>query len=111
VKDAGMDPKSIPLTFFRKASGSISGPFDEIVRPEHVRFLDYEVEIGLVFGRNLPVGTQVTEENWTSFVAGLVVSNDVSARDVQLPKTQFFESKSYPTFTPVGPALVLLDGD
>jgi len=47
VKDAGMDPKSIPLTFFRKASGSISGPFDEIVRPEHVRVLDCEVEIGL----------------------------------------------------------------
>jgi len=35
----------------------------------------------------------------------------VSARDLQLPKTQFFESKSYPSFTPVGPALVLLDDD
>jgi 2-keto-4-pentenoate hydratase/2-oxohepta-3-ene-1,7-dioic acid hydratase in catechol pathway len=31
VKDAGMDPASVPLTFFRKASGSINGPFDEIV--------------------------------------------------------------------------------
>ena len=40
-----------------------------------------------------------------------MVTNDVSARDVQLPKTQFYESKSYPTFTPVGPALVLLDAD
>ena len=111
VKDAGLDPESIPLTFFRKASGSISGPFDDIVRPDHVRCLDYEVEIGLVMARELPVGTQVTEQNWTSFVAGLVVTNDVSARDVQLPKTQFYESKSYPTFTPVGPALVLLDDD
>ena len=109
VKDSGLDPATIPLTFFRKTSGSISGPFDDILRPGHVRCLDHEVEIGLVIGRELPVGTQVTEENWTSFVAGLVVTNDVSARDVQLPKTQFFESKSYPTFTPVGPALVLLD--
>ena len=75
-----------------------------------MRFLDYEVEIGLVIGRS-SVGAQVTAENWTSFVAGLVVTNDVSARDVQLPKTQFFESKSYPTFTPVGPSLVLLDED
>jgi len=33
----------------------------------------------------------------------------VSARDFQLPQTQFYEGKSYPTFTPVGPALVLLD--
>ena len=111
VKDSGLDPKTIPLTFFRKTSGSISGPFDDIVRPAHVRFLDYEVEIGLVIGRELPVGTQVTADNWTSFVAGLVVTNDVSARDIQLPKTQFFESKSYPTFTPIGPSLVLLDDD
>ncbi len=111
VKDAGLNPDTIPLTFFRKTSGSISGPFDDIVRPAHVRFLDYEAEIGVVIGRELPVGTQVTADNWTSFVAGLVVTDDVSARDVQLPKTQFFESKSYPTFTPVGPSLVLLDDD
>lgn len=109
VKDAGMDPKSVPLTFFRKASGSISGPFDDIVKPEHVRFLDYEVEIGLVIGREVPVGTTITDANLPDYIAGLVVTNDVSARDVQLPKTQFYESKSYPTFTPVGPALVLLD--
>src|SRR4029079_6477360 len=111
VKDAGLDPETIPLTLFRKTSGSISGPFDDIIRPEHVGYLDYEVEIGLVIGRELPIGMQVTEENWTSFVAGLVVTNDVSARDVQLPKTQFYESKSYPTFTPVGPELLLLEAD
>lgn len=108
VKDAGMDPKTIPLTFFRKTSGSISGPFDDIVKPQHVKFLDYEVEIGLVIGRELPVGTEVTDANLADYVAGLVVTNDVSARDIQLPQTQFYEAKSYPTFTPVGPALVLL---
>jgi 2-keto-4-pentenoate hydratase/2-oxohepta-3-ene-1,7-dioic acid hydratase in catechol pathway len=111
VKDAGMDPRTIPLTFFRKASGSVAGPFDEIVKPDHVRFLDYEVEIGLVIGREVPVGTDITEANMADYVTGLVVTNDVSARDVQLPKTQFYESKSYPTFTPVGPTLVLLDAD
>jgi 2-keto-4-pentenoate hydratase/2-oxohepta-3-ene-1,7-dioic acid hydratase in catechol pathway len=111
VKDAGMDPKTVPLTFFRKASGSITGPFDTIVRPAHVRFLDYEVEIGLVIGRRIPVGTELTEANLADYIAGLVVTNDVSARDVQLPKTQFYEAKSYPTFTPAGPLLVLLDAD
>lgn len=108
VKDAGMDPKTIPLTFFRKTSGSISGPFEDIVKPQHVKFLDYEVEIGLVIGREIPVGTEITESNLADYVAGLVVTNDVSARDIQLPQTQFYEAKSYPTFTPVGPALVLL---
>jgi 2-keto-4-pentenoate hydratase/2-oxohepta-3-ene-1,7-dioic acid hydratase in catechol pathway len=111
VKDAGGNPKAVPLTFFRKASGSITGPDDDIVKPKHVRLLDYEVEIGLVIGRDMAVGTTITADNLADYVCGLVVTNDVSARDVQLTKTQFYESKSYPTFTPVGPALVLVDAD
>ena len=111
VKDAGMNPTTVPLTFFRKASGSITGPVAEIVKPRNVRLLDYEVEIGLVIGRDIAVGTTISADNLADYVCGLVVTNDVSARDVQLTKTQFYESKSYPTFTPVGPALVLLDAD
>ncbi|NUR59082.1 MAG: hypothetical protein HOV87_10480, partial [Catenulispora sp.] len=111
ARDAGMDPARVPLTFFRKASGSISGPHEDIVRPGHVGLLDYEVEIGLVIGRTMPVGTQVTDENLSEYVAGLVITNDVSARDIQLPQTQFYEAKSYPTCTPTGPALVLLEPD
>jgi 2-keto-4-pentenoate hydratase/2-oxohepta-3-ene-1,7-dioic acid hydratase in catechol pathway len=111
VKDAGMDPASVPLTFFRKASASINGPFDDIVKPPHVKLLDYEVEIGLVIGRAIPVGTIISEASLGEFIAGLVVTNDVSARDIQLPQTQFYEAKSYPTFTPVGPELVLLTAD
>ena len=111
VKDVGRDPAKTPLTFFRKASGSVCGPFDDIVKPEHVTLLDYELEIGLVIGRELPVGTEVTEANLADYVSALVVTNDVSARDIQITKAQFFESKSYPTFTPVGPALVLVDAD
>ncbi len=111
VEDTGGDPKKVPLTFFRKASGSITGPLGEIVKPSHVRLLDYEVEIGLVIGRDLPVGTTITADNLADYVCGLVVTDDVSARDVQLTKTQFYEAKSYPTFTPVGPALVLVDAE
>lgn len=112
VKDSGMNPETVPLTFFRKASGSISGPADDIVKPAHVQLLDYEVEIGLVIGTSLPVGTTVDDATAAHHVAALVITNDVSARDVQLPKTQFYEAKSYPTFTPVGPVLLVLeDGD
>ncbi|MFF3411648.1 fumarylacetoacetate hydrolase family protein [Streptomyces sp. NPDC002742] len=108
ARDSGFTG-DIPPTFFRKASGSVSGPGDAIVRPQHVRFLDYEVELGLVMATPLPVGTVVQEGDLPSYVAGLVITNDVSARDVQLTKTQFYESKSYPTFTPTGPHLTLLD--
>lgn len=112
VKDSGMNPDTVPLTFFRKASGSISGPTDDVVKPTHVNLLDYEVEIGLVIGKPFPVGTPVDESTVADYVAALVITNDVSARDVQLPKTQFYEAKSYPTFTPVGPVLLVLeDGD
>ena len=109
IRDTGMDPKDVPLTFFRKSSSSISGPFAAVVKPPHVRFLDYEVEIGLVIGRDIPVGTTVSEAMLPEVIAGLVITNDISARDIQLPQTQFYEAKSYPTFTPVGPVLGLFD--
>jgi 2-keto-4-pentenoate hydratase/2-oxohepta-3-ene-1,7-dioic acid hydratase in catechol pathway len=103
---AGEDP---PAVFFRKSSASVSAPTADVIRPAHVRLLDYELEVGLVMGRQLPVGAAVTDADLPGLVAGLVMCNDISARDVQLEKGQFYESKSYPTFTPTGPRLVLLD--
>ena len=107
--DSGFDPDRVPAAFFRKASHSITGPAGDIIRPDGVGFLDYEVELGLVIGADLPVGTTVTEADLARYVAALVVANDVSARQIQLVKAQFYEAKSYPTFTPVGPWLILVD--
>ena len=107
--DSGFDPDTVPPAFFRKASHSITGPAGDISRPDGVGFLDYEVELGLVLGADMPVGTTVTDADLARYVAALVVADDVSARQVQLVKTQFYESKSYPTFTPVGPWLTLVD--
>lgn len=109
--DSGFDPDTVPPAFFRKTSHSITGPTGDIIRPAGVGFLDYEVELGLVIGAELAVGTTVTEADLARYVAGLVVANDVSARQLQLTKTQFYEAKSYPTFTPVGPWLSLLGAD
>jgi len=107
--DSGFDPATVPAAFFRKASHSVTGPAGDIIRPAGVGFLDYEVELGLVIGADLPAGTLVTDADLGRYVAALVVADDVSARQVQLVKTQFYESKSYPTFTPVGPWLTLVD--
>ena len=107
--DSGFDPDTVPPAFFRKASHSITGPAGDIIRPEGVEFLDYEIELGLVIGADLPVGTTVTDGDLARYVAALVVTDDVSARQIQLTKTQFYEAKSYPTFTPVGPWLTLVD--
>jgi 2-keto-4-pentenoate hydratase/2-oxohepta-3-ene-1,7-dioic acid hydratase in catechol pathway len=107
--DSGFDPDTVPAAFFRKASHSITGPAGDILRPDGVGFLDYEIELGLVIGADLPAGTTVTDADLARYVAALVVADDVSARQIQLVKTQFYESKSYPTFTPVGPWLTLVD--
>ncbi|KZF07070.1 MULTISPECIES: fumarylacetoacetate hydrolase family protein [unclassified Rhodococcus (in: high G+C Gram-positive bacteria)] len=109
--DAGSDPNTLQPTFFRKSSASVSGPFDPIRQPAEVALLDYEIELGIVVGAEIPIGTTVTDDNLSDYVAGVVVANDVSAREIQLTKVQVYESKSYPTFTPLGPRLVLLDND
>ncbi|MEU0134106.1 fumarylacetoacetate hydrolase family protein [Streptomyces sp. NPDC006296] len=109
ARDSGFDPDTVPPAFFRKASGSVCGPTDDVRCPAHVGFLDHEVELGLVVGRRIEVGTVVTEDDLADTVAGLVLTDDVSARDIQLTRTQFYEAKSYPTFTPVGPYLTLVD--
>ena len=109
AQDSGLDPDKIPPIFFRKASHSLTGPTGDILRPPHMGFLDYEIELGLVIGADLPVGTTVTDATLARYVAALVVANDISARQIQLTKTQFYEAKSYPTFTPAGPWLTLVD--
>lgn len=111
VKDSGIESKTIPLKFLRKVSGSISGPFADVIKPDHIPFRDYEVKIILVICRELRFGTTVTAVNSCDCVAGLTVTKDMPALDIQLIKTHFYEDKSYPTFNPMGPALVLLDGD
>jgi 2-keto-4-pentenoate hydratase/2-oxohepta-3-ene-1,7-dioic acid hydratase in catechol pathway len=95
--------------FFRKSSGSISGPTDDVLQPAHVRLLDYELELGLVIRRGPVAGTTVADADLPDHVDGLVMCNDISARDLQLTKGQFYESKSYPSFTPTGPRLILLE--
>jgi len=111
ARESGLDPAHLPPIFFRKASHSITGPTADVMRPAGVQFLDYEIELGLVIRRELPVGTTVTDENLADYVGALVVTNDISARQIQLTKTQFYESKSYPTFTPVGPWLTIVDAN
>jgi 2-keto-4-pentenoate hydratase/2-oxohepta-3-ene-1,7-dioic acid hydratase in catechol pathway len=81
----------------------------DVVRPPHVRLLDYEVEIGLVLRRGISGPVRVTESNLADYVGALVLHNDVSARDVQLTQTQFYKGKSYRTFGPTGPWLTLVD--
>ena len=109
VRESGMDPAKIPFnTLFTKAPSSLAPAHTDVVRPAHVRLLDYEVELGLVMRRPLTAPATVTPDNLHEWLAGVTIVNDISARDVQLPQVQFYKGKSYRTFGPAGPFLLLL---
>ncbi len=95
-------------TLFTKAPSCITAADAPVLRPPHVRLLDYEIELGLVLRRDLRAGAQIDEQDLGHWLAGVTIVNDLSARDVQLPQAQFYKGKSYRGFGPVGPALVLL---
>ncbi|MEM8605761.1 MAG: fumarylacetoacetate hydrolase family protein [Myxococcota bacterium] len=108
--EAGMDPDSKAFNmFFRKASSCLCGANDAIEKPPHVKLLDYEVELGLVMGRDITSPETFSGDELPDAVAALVIHNDVSARDVQIPQMQFYKGKSYRTFGPTGPYLTLVD--
>lgn len=104
------DPDAQNL-IFQKGSSSICRPNSAIIRPAGCELLDYEIELGLVAKRDIVLGTNINETDLNEYVGGLVLANDVSARDVQfgVPAMQWFRAKSFPTFCPLGPILYLLD--
>jgi 2,4-diketo-3-deoxy-L-fuconate hydrolase len=102
-----MDPNRSFNVLFTKSTGSICGPNDSIVRPSNVRLLDYEVELGIVLGKAITAPVTITPSNLAEYVGAFVIANDVSARDIQLPENQWYKGKSYRTFLPVGPFLVV----
>ncbi len=109
VLESGLRPEGLPFnTIFTKAPSCITAADAQVVRPPHVRLLDYEIELGLVLRRDLPQGTQVRPDELHTWLAGVTIVNDLSARDVQLPQGQFYKGKSYRGFGPVGPWLLLL---
>ncbi len=99
AEEQGAELPSAPL-LFAKFTTALSGPGDPIVIPSHVTKCDYEAELGVVIGSTVK---DVSKENALEAVAGYVVANDVSARDLQFSDGQWTRGKSPDTFCPVGP--------
>lgn len=99
AEEQGVELPSAPL-LFSKHTTSLIGPGDAIVIPPVVRKCDYEAELGVVIGRTVKA---VSRENALEAVAGYVVANDVTARDLQFADGQWTRGKSPDTFCPVGP--------
>ncbi|WNL44597.1 fumarylacetoacetate hydrolase family protein [Dyella sp. BiH032] len=108
--ESGIDPDAKAFNMiFTKASSCIASANADVVRPKQVRFLDYEIELGLVLKRDITAPVTISAHNLHEYVAGLAIVNDYSARDIQIPQMQFYKGKSYRGFGPVGPYLCLLD--
>ena len=102
------DEKSFNM-FFTKADASIASAREDVARPAHVKLLDYEIELALVFRKSIRSALEITPDMLADYVFAIAIANDLSARDVQLPQTQFFKGKSYRGFCPIGPFLTVLE--
>ncbi len=90
---------------FNKSSGCIQGPNDQIVKPKSANKMDYEVEVGMVIGRE---GKYIIEENAQDYVFGYCIVNDISERSWQKERGgQWIKGKSIAG--PTGPYLVTKD--
>ena len=106
ANEAGMAVPTEPIIFM-KATSSIIGPNDDVLLPPTSVKSDWEVELGVVIGRE---ARYVSKEAAMDHVAGLVLVNDLSEREYQLERGgQWDKGKGCDTFGPFGPWLVTLD--
>lgn len=104
--ESGMSLPEEPVVFF-KATSAIIGPNDTVEIPRNSVRTDWEVELGLVIGRE---AKYVSEAEALDHVAGYCIINDLSERDFQLHRSgQWVKGKSADTFGPIGPWLVTRD--
>jgi 2-keto-4-pentenoate hydratase/2-oxohepta-3-ene-1,7-dioic acid hydratase in catechol pathway len=103
--ESKMAVQKVP-TVFMKLSSSVVGPDTPVILPKISSQPDYEAELGVVIGK---AGYQISASDWEQYVYGYTIVNDVSARDIQLATSQWTLGKSFPTFSPLGPAVVTAD--
>jgi len=110
AREMGLNPDRMGFnTIFTKASSCLTGAENDILCPPHVKALDHEIELGLVVGRSITQPLRIGPSQLHEYLVGVTIVNDVSARDVQLSQGQFYKGKSYRSFGPCGPFLLLLD--
>src|ERR1700761_6436001 len=107
AKESGMPVPAEPIVFL-KAANTVVGPYDEVLIPRTSVKTDWEVELGVVIGREARYVGSV--EAAAAHIGGYCVSHDVSERAFQLERGgQWTKGKSCDTFNPLGPWLATPD--
>jgi 2-keto-4-pentenoate hydratase/2-oxohepta-3-ene-1,7-dioic acid hydratase in catechol pathway len=109
-KRVGWAHEIAPWIVFFQNVDAIVGPDEAVVYPEHLtEELDYELELAVVIGRD---GKWFAPEEATDYIAGYVIFNDITARDIQRREMRsgvFSFCKAIDTFCPLGPWIVTPD--
>ena len=104
--ETGAEVPSEPITFM-KATSSINGPNDDIEIVSGSKKLDWEVELGIVIGKETK---HISESQAQDHILGYCLVNDISEREWQIEKMgQWVKGKSHDTYGPIGPYLVTAD--
>ena len=104
--ETGAAVPSEPIMFM-KATSSICGPNDDVELVSGSKKLDWEVELGIVIGKD---AKHISESQSQNHILGYCLVNDVSEREWQIEKMgQWVKGKSHDTYGPIGPFLVTKD--
>ncbi len=104
--ETGQPVPSEPIVFM-KATSSINGPNDDIEISKDSKKLDWEVELGIIIGKNTK---NISQDQSQSHIFGYCLVNDVSEREWQIEKMgQWAKGKSHDTYGPIGPYIVTKD--
>ena len=105
AKEQKLEPPEEPA-IVNKPRTALNGTNSEIICPNFVKELDYEIELALIIGKKCK---NITEQDAMNYVFGYMILNDVSARDIQVMDKQFTRAKSFDTFAPCGPWITTKD--
>lgn len=107
ARESGMEVPKEPILFM-KATNTMVGPYDNIMIPRRSMKTDWEVELGVIVGKEARYLN--SPEEGSHCIAGFCISHDVSEREFQLERGgQWSKGKSCETFNPLGPWLSTAD--
>ncbi len=105
AKEQGLEAPDDPAIVIKPRT-ALNSTKSDIVCPDFVTQLDYEVELAVIIGKNCK---NVKSEDASEIIFGYMVFNDVSSRDIQFKDKQFTRGKGFDSFAPCGPWITTVD--
>ena len=105
AKEQGLQAPEDPAIVIKPRT-ALNSANSDIICPDFVTQLDYEIELALIIGKNCK---NISVEDATNVIFGYMIFNDVSARDIQFKDKQFTRGKSFDSFAPCGPWITTFD--